>query len=109
MTDPNKMRDALWQKLSKAVPGHVAPMRGSKEWFDIGFNQGWKAASEAQGEVNEYLAQNMLMAFIDGREGRQVTNYAGSQRDEDGMRNVIAFLIQHGHLRTPPAASKEEK
>jgi hypothetical protein len=66
------------------------------------------SASEAQGEVDEYLAQNMLMAFIDGREGRQVTNYAGSQKDEDGMRNVLAFLIQKGYLRTPPAASKEE-
>jgi hypothetical protein len=54
MSEEDKKREALWQKLSKAVPGHVAPMRGSKEFFDIGFNQGWQAREP---EIAELKAQ----------------------------------------------------
>lgn len=60
--------------------------------------------------IDEFIIYEMLMAFIDGAEGNAYTNYAATQKDENGMRNVLALLVSKGYgkIPIPPAGEQPE-
>ncbi len=48
--------------------------------------------------LKPHIISEMLMAFIDGKHGPGITNYGSGPGDEDGMRNVLAYLMEHHGL-----------
>ncbi len=51
-------------------------------------------------EKDPYVISEMCMAYIDGVTRATHTNYAVGQNEENGMRNVLALLIDKGYSRT---------
>lgn len=51
---------------------------------------------------DKYIISEMLMAFIDGFHGKKHENYACGEKDENGMRNVLALLIEKGWTNKAP-------
>lgn len=45
---------------------------------------------------DKFIVSEMLMAYVDGRDGHSHQNYAFGNKDEDGMRNVLALLMSKG-------------